>query len=189
QENPSPSPSSLQMELVALLTLAKELLKKLLYRLTLSLEEILAPHKQKKTIKKNHDHRMNEISKEASQCWKSLSFQVKQLFTILAEIANKRYKLMYPDYVYKPQKKEDIFDEQMGFDEQMSFEEQTFSEEQPVFDEPMSSDEQIGFDKLTSFEEQPFSEEQTSSKKKTNFDRQTPFDETCIIYLWWQSLL
>ncbi|CAG8804861.1 15148_t:CDS:1, partial [Gigaspora rosea] len=43
QENPSPSPSSLQMELVALLTLAKELFKKLPYRFTLSLEEILAP--------------------------------------------------------------------------------------------------------------------------------------------------
>ncbi|RIB07825.1 hypothetical protein C2G38_1915178, partial [Gigaspora rosea] len=45
---------------------------------------------------------IDEISKEASQRWKSLPFQVKQLFTILAEIADKRHKLMYPDYVYKP---------------------------------------------------------------------------------------
>ncbi|CAG8584369.1 16945_t:CDS:1 [Dentiscutata heterogama] len=146
-ENPLSSPSSRQMELDTLLALANKLLKKLPYKhkLTLSLEEILAPREQKKNAKnqprpqnrfilfrkeyiayaKKQDPArtrsicINEISNEASQHWKTLPPQVKRLFTILAKIADKRHKLMYPDYVYKPQKKES---KQTSSEEQTSYE-------------------------------------------------------------------
>ncbi|CAG8443897.1 26498_t:CDS:2 [Dentiscutata erythropus] len=51
-ENPWPSPCSLQMELEASFALANKLLKKLPYKLTLSLVEILAPREQKKNKQK-----------------------------------------------------------------------------------------------------------------------------------------
>ncbi|CAG8756416.1 38706_t:CDS:1 [Gigaspora margarita] len=130
-ENLSPSISSLQKEHDDLLTSANELSTRLPYKLTLSIEEILAPRKQKKNTQNNprpqngfilfrkefsaHVKEQNsirirsinahEISKEASQYWDTLPPQVKQFFTILAKIADIRHKLTYPDYVYKPQKK------------------------------------------------------------------------------------
>ncbi|CAG8656084.1 15140_t:CDS:1 [Cetraspora pellucida] len=47
----------------------------------------------------------HELSKEASENWKAQSAEVKQLFTVLAEIANEKHKATYPGYVYEPEKK------------------------------------------------------------------------------------
>ncbi|CAG8499542.1 1771_t:CDS:1 [Dentiscutata heterogama] len=182
-ENPSSSINSLQMEHDDLMAIVYELLNELPpeHKPTLSIEEILAPREQENNTQKQPRYqnkfilylkeciayektqdplRTNPISlqKKAGENWERLPSQIKQLFTILAEIAAKRHKLKYPDYVYKPQKKEgkQASSEEHG---QMSFEEQTFSEErtspeeQMVFDEQPTSEEQMAFDEQTSFEE------------------------------------
>ncbi|CAG8591810.1 8191_t:CDS:1 [Racocetra persica] len=144
-ENPMPSPSSLQMEHDCLLVLANELLKQLPDKLTLSLEEILAPRDTEENAKKqprsqnkfilfrkeytayvkkqdpDRAKSMNtdEISKGTSKHWETLPPQGKQLFTILSNIADKRHRMKYPNYVYKPQKKES----KQTFSEETSFEE------------------------------------------------------------------
>ncbi|CAG8541633.1 291_t:CDS:1 [Cetraspora pellucida] len=130
QENPCPSQNSLQKEIDALFAVVYDLLKTLPIDLKLSVEEILAPREQNTEKQPRPQNRfilyrkayiahakeedpdrtrsmsIDEISKEAAQNWETLPRQAKQFFTILAEIADKRHKQLYPDYIYRPQKKE-----------------------------------------------------------------------------------
>ncbi|CAG8652003.1 24424_t:CDS:1 [Racocetra persica] len=66
-----------------------------------------------------------ELSKEASQSWDSESNEVKRYFTIMAEVAVKRHKEMYPGYTYEPGKKKD---KQVDLEESFSSSEDEFSE-------------------------------------------------------------
>ncbi|CAG8656072.1 15139_t:CDS:1 [Cetraspora pellucida] len=110
-----------------------EIMKNPPYELTLQQEELLAPRKQKKKTRKapraqnkfilfRKDYtarvrrkeprraksmKTQEFSKEASEKWEEQSTEVKRFFTILAEVATERHKMMYPEYKYEPEKKKD----------------------------------------------------------------------------------
>ncbi|CAG8809785.1 14807_t:CDS:1, partial [Racocetra persica] len=126
-ENPSCSPDSPNTDHQALLY---EIMKDTAYKFTLPLDELLAPREQREShnpprsqnkfilFRKDYTARMRkenpnrtksmktrDLSKEASEAWKVQSVQVKQLFTVLADIANERHRVKYPGYVYMPEKK------------------------------------------------------------------------------------
>ncbi|RIB09387.1 hypothetical protein C2G38_2209064 [Gigaspora rosea] len=112
--------------------LMKEMMDDPPYELTLSLEELLAARKKRKSQKppraqnkfilfrKDFTARARKedpvrtksmntrgFSSEAKQQWNAQPAEVHQFFTILAKVATKKHKAMYPGYVYEPEKKQD----------------------------------------------------------------------------------
>ncbi|CAG8470226.1 24025_t:CDS:2 [Gigaspora rosea] len=125
-ENPIFSPS-FQTDPEILL---KEMMKAPPYELTLSLEELLAPRKKKKSqtpsrpqnkfilFRKDYIARtrkedpvrskaMNtrDFTEGAKQYWEVQPAEVHRFFTIMANIATKRHLATYPEYAYEPVKK------------------------------------------------------------------------------------
>ncbi|CAG8773082.1 40927_t:CDS:1 [Gigaspora margarita] len=128
-ENPSKSSNSPQTDLEGSL---KKMTEETFYQTTLPPDVLLAPHKRKRRsgkppraqnkfilFRKDYIARVRkedpvrtksmntrDFSKEAKQQWEVQPVEVKRLFTIMADVAAKRHKAMYPGYVYEPEKKE-----------------------------------------------------------------------------------
>ncbi|CAG8698812.1 22542_t:CDS:1 [Gigaspora margarita] len=113
-------------------TLLKEIMEDPPYELTLSLEELFAARKKRKSQKppraqnkfilfrkdyiaqarkedpaRTKSMNTRDFSTEAKQQWEDQPAVVHQFFTILANVATKKHKDMYPGYVYEPEKKKD----------------------------------------------------------------------------------
>ncbi|RIB09385.1 hypothetical protein C2G38_2044356 [Gigaspora rosea] len=112
--------------------LMKEMMDDPPYELTLSLEELLAARKKRKSQKppraqnkfilfrkdftararkedpvRTKSMNTRDFSTEAKKEWDDQPAEVQQFFTILAKVATKKHKAMYPGYVYEPEKKQD----------------------------------------------------------------------------------
>ncbi|CAG8464676.1 13483_t:CDS:1 [Ambispora gerdemannii] len=113
----------------------KKMLRDPPYKLSLSMDKLLAPAKRTRKNKKvlnnprpqnkwiifrkdyvaklrllnpNATYQIQDISKECGVEWKSQPSEVKEYFDLIQRIAFEIHKIMYPNYKYSPKKK-DVF--------------------------------------------------------------------------------
>ncbi|CAG8522183.1 12015_t:CDS:1 [Ambispora gerdemannii] len=116
----------------------KKMLRDPPYKLSLSMDELLAPAKRTRKNKKdsnnprqqnkwiifrkdyeaklrllnpNATYKIQDISKEYGAEWRSQPSEVNKYFDLLQRIAFEKHKLAYPNYKYSPKKKESVFRE------------------------------------------------------------------------------
>ncbi|CAG8597321.1 16684_t:CDS:1 [Gigaspora rosea] len=160
--------------------LLKEMMEDPPYELTLPLEELLAARKNRKSQKppraqnkfilfrkdftararkedpvRTKSMNTRDFSTEAKKEWDDQPAEVQQFFTILAKVATKKHKAMYPGYVYEPEKKQD---KQVAASEENltndSSDKQAAASEENFMDDPQAvSEENFMDDSSDEFEE------------------------------------